>query len=1394
MKIAFNPSTVAALTSPPNNKDITFDLRGRNIFARGVKFQGTDTNTWRGIQVNGTSIGTNILNIVGVTTSTKDGITSIITRDTWRQIKINNVSIGTNVLDLRNGSNTTLSHKDGVVTINANLNWDSITGTKPFYTKAESDTRYLQYNGIWKDTSEHDLNDASGMIFAYRQHTNSPLPNWGIVTTFNYALNSNYRFQLASNGYTNALYYRNRSVERKGWTSWVKVLDTGNSSVSGNTITINGTSTTWQNTWRTVSVNGVSIGMAPLNFKAGSGISLSESNGTITVTSTSSAPNILLYQYLASYDTNWYPLIWGGDSHMNTNNSTGRVYKSYDKLSWQTSSQTLYATRLETTYINLQNNRGISQVTSGGTSPYKGIKLPDLQSSGIGIFSKLGDGNNADEGGIIISADTSVIYNSFDTGWGLTVRDKDKGQMDISGNNTIAFGIRSDYRAYSLGGFEKSGSSNSYVLLGGGDHKLESALNVANADTLDGYHATSGNNKPWGTIPVITAAGYMDIGKHLEFHYDNTTGSDYSTALMCQGNYSNIVYLPSASGTLALTSQVLTWKSQIIDMRNYSGSYWHPVTVPLPYTGYNKIKVSVQLNIYDKPSWATHSSGFTCNMEIWATASGWGTTSAETICLYYTYAFCSQNPCGWSQLTFSSQGVLFLRGGSRYRVYTDFDATFTPHDKTYTWTSGSYSENTGGPYTSCPGLNFNKNKIYANLDGYASRLEGGSIPGWGTLTAANGFTNVSSFDYGSRGAYGLCGKNDALYMQLDGWFYQNEGKYRVIDTSEYNWTSLPGKIVAGNEFNIVSAGYSENLAINYLPINNRNSSANIGTYTMYNGNRGLASVYAKRFKVDGTGCAWMHARNYAPFYSTFNGGWEPILDIKTVSGDWAIGSYDSFGNHLVFAYESDSDYNNGANGTAQYWLSPGGEFKINTLRLTGSTNANMGVGSTNPQIIFTENGAQQVALTYTDWDVYRPSKGLKVHSYDGSDDSNVWFEVQGYNYSSGYVKNGSSDAYVLLGGGGHKPLSQFSTNTANSADTIKIWEHESNDAWYYVTWTTQSGTGYGSIYESTASLQYNPSQKTLWTGGGLWASNYVKAASIRLENTNEINSYSGDLFLNHRNSAAGSEGHTANIRMCGTGGSVIIGANDTPSYQLDVRGSVIASSWLRTRGATGWYSESYGGGIWMSDSSWIRTYGSKPFYCDKQIYSSDSIRMASIYLHYTNEINNADNGKLHLNYRNTGNVTICNGGGAVTIGSTTDDIGNNKLYVKGSEFIDGASNVRNHVFADGFRHRSHNSNDAILLAGGSYMVCKTGSTSYSKAIQIGNFVWIHISIQKSVDSVNIVPSNISNPTSTVWLMSTQNGNYNYSRSGRFYILTNGTLKHVDGNLGECIYETVCYYV
>jgi hypothetical protein len=60
-------------------------------------------------------------------------------------------------------------------------------------------------------------------------------------------------------------------------------------------------------------------------------------------------------------------------------------------------------------------------------------------------------------------------------------------------------------------------------------------------------------------------------------------------------------------------------------------------------------------------------------------------------------------------------------------------------------------------------------------------------------------------------------------------------------------------------------------------------------------------------------------------------------------------------------------------------------------------------------------------------------------------------------------------------------------------------------------------------------------------------------------------------------------------------GSVGIGTT-APAYTLEVNGSVLADSWLRTSGATGWYSETYGGGWYMSDTTWIRSYNSKQVY------------------------------------------------------------------------------------------------------------------------------------------------------------------------------------------------------
>lgn len=76
-------------------------------------------------------------------------------------------------------------------------------------------------------------------------------------------------------------------------------------------------------------------------------------------------------------------------------------------------------------------------------------------------------------------------------------------------------------------------------------------------------------------------------------------------------------------------------------------------------------------------------------------------------------------------------------------------------------------------------------------------------------------------------------------------------------------------------------------------------------------------------------------------------------------------------------------------------------------------------------IEFSYHGGQEMYISYTPNDSYRMSKGLKIWG-SSSDPSNPWLEVEGNVYGNGFVKHNSSSSHVLLGDGGHKPLSDFS--------------------------------------------------------------------------------------------------------------------------------------------------------------------------------------------------------------------------------------------------------------------------------------------------------------------------------------------------------------------------------
>lgn len=234
MKIAFNPSTVAALIAPPNNKDITFDLRGHNIFARGVKFCGTDTNT-------------------------------------WRDIKINNVSIDSNTLDLRDGDNTTLTNINGIVTINST--WrpvvDNLTSDSTTSSLSANQGRILKALIDGKSDSEHTHDDryvkkTGDTMFGALNFANG---TWNLVGDDSYIgdcnISGHFGIKAANTTYPGIAFFNNTNAHLGNLTAYsgnikygvysLQFLDNGNTSVSAST---------WMNPFSDYNSNAVADGQA----------------------------------------------------------------------------------------------------------------------------------------------------------------------------------------------------------------------------------------------------------------------------------------------------------------------------------------------------------------------------------------------------------------------------------------------------------------------------------------------------------------------------------------------------------------------------------------------------------------------------------------------------------------------------------------------------------------------------------------------------------------------------------------------------------------------------------------------------------------------------------------------------------------------------------------------------------------------------------------------------------------------------------------------------------------------------------------------------------------------------------------------------------------------------
>lgn len=80
------------------------------------------------------------------------------------------------------------------------------------------------------------------------------------------------------------------------------------------------------------------------------------------------------------------------------------------------------------------------------------------------------------------------------------------------------------------------------------------------------------------------------------------------------------------------------------------------------------------------------------------------------------------------------------------------------------------------------------------------------------------------------------------------------------------------------------------------------------------------------------------------------------------------------------------------------------------------------------------------------------------------------------------------------------------------------------------------------------------------------------------------------------------------VTMNGYDGTLYASSGISTGGSVSASSAVYASNWFRSYGQTGWYNETYGGGIYMIDTTWVRTYASKSFYSDSEIRSGGDMR------------------------------------------------------------------------------------------------------------------------------------------------------------------------------------------
>lgn len=657
---------------------------------------------------------------------------------------------------------------------------------------------------------------------------------------------------------------------------------------------------------------------------------------------------------------------------------------------------------------------------------------------------------------------------------------------------------------------------------------------------------TSNTTRPSKGFSVDTN-GYLHTGYiSTEINPDN------------QGDYfyaSDDTFLRRTSWYAALSH--LSNKQRILDLTSLDQNKWYPCIIGTPAYGGTPLRITLFNGLRgNKPTWGSHQQGFSLLLDYEVTGSGWGTLAVIAKLNWYFGSYGGETAFGGRQQnTMASTEIIYLRGGGiyYYRTTNSQELTVQPNGYTWTWNSGSYN--------------------------YSAPVK----------TSQDNSPMEKTFDQ--------------VY-----WAPNNLRNTRTIWGQPFNGTQNVSGALSGATTITATGDITTSANIGGRSIN-AGADLTVAGYTYCNGR---LYVDRGRYSITATPTISLAIGDTDTGFHWESDGIVSIYCNAAARGDWRVGQF-RYG-HGYLKEASGNDYHTlgimvNGNGAANT-IKPGIGFHqpgvyANSLRSDGPGDFRFcvqggTVGCTVQAANFYANGGF----------LYSSANGceLKIGSQNSSYVHITNNANKPYYFDHGVITSGGIDPYehnkYTLGSspkywaGAYISKVYGGANWADHLSNHYIGGQQPNPQTYF-----GSGTG---LKVAMTGVYTNGAywSDTLWVNG-YYGHDVPKCTALHFPRDG-----SAEMYISSQETKSTNYGAVYRIwssRNSNKSDVDWVCKGLSAHARIGTTADIYSAGWIRAGGTNGFYCESYGGGIHMTDSTYVRVYNNKSFYVSGNILATGGI-------------------------------------------------------------------------------------------------------------------------------------------------------------------------------------------